>query len=404
MNTQSDAPAPILGAIPPKGVVPLCVPNLDGNEWAYIKECLDTGWVSSVGSFVDRFEQELARYVGSHYAVATVSGTAALHIALLVAGVEPDDEVLVSTLTFIAPVNAIRYADAWPIFIDAEPTYWQMDPEKVAEFLEQDCHWANGELRNKVSGRRVKAILPVHILGHPCAMESICALAMRYNLTVIEDATESLGAQYKGKMVGNLGEIACFSFNGNKLITTGGGGMIVTDNAAWAKRARYLTTQAKDDPIEYIHHEIGYNYRLTNLQAAMGCAQLEQLDQFIATKRHIAQTYCEQLRNLPAITLPQESPDVCSAQWLFTILVNGIGADHLNSRQLMHELQRRSIQSRPFWRPAHLQKAYQGLGVGTYTVSEELYQCGLSLPCSTNLTDHDLSYVVETIWAIANHV
>ena len=289
------------GAPTAKGMIPLCVPEIRGNEWKYIKECLDTNWVSSVGPFVDRFEQELAAYVGTKHAIATVNGTAALHIALLVAGVQPDDEVLVSTLTFISPANAIRYVGAWPVFIDAEPDYWQMDPQKVVDFLDKECQWRDGALYNKITGRRVKAIIPVHILGHPCDMDPILEIVRKYELLVIEDATEALGAKYKDRMVGHLGDIACFSFNGNKIITTGGGGMIVTDNEAWARKAKYLTTQAKDDPVEYIHNEIGYNYRLTNVQAAMGVAQLEKLEEHIASKRRIAKTYTQAFKDIPGL-------------------------------------------------------------------------------------------------------
>jgi perosamine synthetase len=203
--------------------IPLCVPEIRGNEWLYIKECLDTNWISSVGTYVDRFERNLADYIGVDHAVATVNGTSALHIALLVAGVKPDDEVIVSALTFIAPANAIRYTGAWPIFIDAEPNYWQMDSHRVYEFIEKECTWKNYELRNKTTGRKISAIIPVHILGHPVNMDPIMEIAQKYNLPVIEDTTESLGAEYKGRKTGTIGDIACFSFNGNKLITTGGG-------------------------------------------------------------------------------------------------------------------------------------------------------------------------------------
>jgi perosamine synthetase len=317
------APTPCEPAAPlPEGTIPLCEPDLRGNEWAYIKECLDTNWVSSVGPFVDRFERSVATYVGAQYGVATVTGTAALHIALLVVGVQPDDEVLVSTLTFIAPANAIRYCGAWPVFIDAEPHHWQMDPEQVADFLGRECCWVNGALHNKTTRRRVRAILPVHILGHPVDMDPILHLARTYNLTVIEDATESLGAQYKGGMVGHLSDIGCFSFNGNKTITTGSGGMLVTDNADWACKAKYLTTQAKDNAVEYIHYEVGYNYRLTNLQAAMGCAQMERLEAHIAAKRCIATTYTAALRQVPGLTPLPEAPWAFSTFWLYTVLVD----------------------------------------------------------------------------------
>jgi perosamine synthetase len=374
------------------------VPELRGNEWEYVKECLDTGWVSSVGSYVDRFEHGIAAYVGASQAVAAVNGTSALHIALLVAGVEPHDEVLVSTLTFIAPVNAIRYAGAWPVFIDAEPIYWQMDPQRVADFLDRECHWQGGELRNRTTGRRVKAILPVHILGHPCDMDPLLAAAHKYDLAVIEDATESLGAKYKGRMIGRLGDIACFSFNGNKIITTGGGGMIVTDNAAWAARARYLTTQAKDDPLEYVHNTIGYNYRLTNIQAALGCAQLEQLDSYVAAKRRIAATYAAALRGYPELTLIAEAPAVFSTYWLYTILVDAnAAADGPDSRGLLRALQNRGIQTRPLWQPIHMSPAHVAAQQLDCPVAEQLNQRALSLPCSVGLSDTELSRVVAAI-------
>ncbi|MCI0645005.1 MAG: LegC family aminotransferase [Chloroflexi bacterium] len=367
------------------GFIPLSVPEIRGNEWQYIKECLDSNWVSSVGSFVDRFEHMMAEAVGTQYAVATVNGTAALHVALLVAGVQPGDEVLVSSLTFIAPANAIRYVGAWPVFIDAEPTYWQMDPQRVQEFLEDGCRWENGALTNKATGRPVKAILPVHILGHPCDIDPIVALARKYNLPVIEDATESLGARYKGQPTGCLGDVACFSFNGNKIITTGGGGMLVTDNTAWARQARYLTTQAKDDPVEYIHSQVGYNYRLTNVLAAMGCAQLEQLDDFVATKRRIAQTYAEALAGVVGITPMVEAPWAWSTFWLYTILVDG-AAYGLDSRRLMGRLKEVGVQARPLWQPVHLSPAHQGAFTVGGSVAAQLNRTGLSLPCSIGLS------------------
>ena len=310
------------GAPVPEGSIPLCVPEIHGNEWVYIKDCLDTNWVSSIGPYVDRFEQMLAAKIGTSGAVAAVNGTSALHIALLVAGVEPEDEVLVSTLTFIAPVNAIRYAGAWPVFIDAEEDYWQMDARKLADFLDQECVSRQGSLFNRTSGRRVKAVLPVHILGHPCDMDAILEVARRYDLLVIEDGSEGLGAMYKGQSVGSLGDIACFSFNGNKIITTGGGGMIVTNNLSWVQKARYLTTQAKDDSVEFVHGAIGYNYRLTNIQAAMGCAQVEQLENYIAIKRQIAARYQDAFENLPGITLMKEASWAFSSFWLPTVLVD----------------------------------------------------------------------------------
>jgi perosamine synthetase len=379
------------------GFIPLCVPEIRGNEWKYIKECLDTNWVSSVGEFVNCFEQMVADYVGANHAVAIVNGTSALHIALLVAGVEHDDEVLVPTLTFIAPANAIRYVCAWPVFIDAEPNYWQMAPENVVEFLEQGCEVQNEQVRNKRTGRRVKAIMPVHILGHPVDMEPILEIARKYNLLVIEDATESLGAKYKGHKVGHLGDIAGFSFNGNKILTTGGGGMIVTDNEAWARKAKYLTTQAKDDVVEYIHHEIGYNYRLTNLQAAMGCAQMENLDEYIAAKRCIAATYTEAFAEVAGLTPMHEATWASSIFWMYTLLVDEseYGQD---SRQLLRRLQEVKIQARPLWEPLHRSIAHtQTQPSRTLTVADKLYQQALSLPCSVGLTLADQQRVIEFI-------
>ncbi|MBI3001780.1 MAG: LegC family aminotransferase [Deltaproteobacteria bacterium] len=411
-------------------MIPLCVPEVRGNEWKYIKECLDTNWVSSVGSFVDRFEQMVANYVGANYTVATVNGTAALHIALLVGGVEPNDEVLVSSLSFIAPANAIRYVGAWPVFVDAEPKYWQMDPEEAVDFLERGCRWSHGKLYNKGTGRRVKAIVPVHILGHPCDMDPILVVARKYDVVVIEDATESLGAKYLTKdrgpqtadgedqstvggrrssvvghrssvlsrwsAVGSLGDIACFSFNGNKIVTAGGGGMIVTNNEEWAIRARYLTTQAKDDPVEYIHKEIGYNYRLTNLQAAMGCGQMEKLDEYIACKRGIAQTYAAALGKVPGITCMAEASWASSTFWMYTILVDEAQYG-MNSRSLLSRLGEDRIEARPLWQPLHLSPAHAGGRSAACPVAEKIWRDSLSLPSSVSLLAEEQECVIERL-------
>jgi perosamine synthetase len=380
-------------------MIPLCIPELRGNEWQYVKDCLDSGWVSSVGQYVNRFESEVALNIGVAHAVATVNGTAALHIALLVAGVKPDDEVLVSTLTFIAPANAIRYAGAWPVFIDAEPDYWQMDPQKVLDFFDHHCRWHNGQLHNRATGRRVRAILPVHILGHPVDLQPILDVAKKFSLIVIEDATESLGANYRGRPTGQFGDIACFSFNGNKLITTGGGGMIVTNQEAWARHAKHLTTQAKGDPVEYVHDEIGYNYRLTNLQAAMGVAQLEMLDEYVESKRRIARRYTDGLSLMPGLTPMMQAPWASSTFWLYTVLVDEHAFGH-SSRQVLQRLATANIQARPLWQPIHLSKPYQTLASGDYPVAAMLYERGLSLPCSVGLTDDDQSRVIGMLGAL----
>lgn len=384
----------------PSRLIPLCVPEIRGNEWRYLKECLDTGWVSTVGAFVERFEQSLAERLGARYAVATASGTSALHVALLVAGVQPGDEVLVSTLSFIAPANAIRYLGAWPVFVDAEPTTWQMDADQVVSFVERECRWQDGALWNRTTGRRVRAVLPVHILGHPVDLAPILDVAQRYELPVIEDATESLGARYRGTPVGRFGRLACFSFNGNKLLTTGGGGMIVTDDDQLAQRARHLTTQAKADALEYIHDEIGFNYRLTNIQAALGVAQIEQLDDYIAAKRQIAATYAAELRDLPGITLMPEASWAESVYWMYTVLIDDAQFG-MDSRQLLRELSRRNIQTRPLWQPLHQSPAHPGMLTLGGSVAERLYRDALSLPCSVGLTREDQETVIAALGELA---
>ncbi len=384
------------GAPAEPGGIALCVPEIHGNEWAYVKECLDTNFVSSVGPFVDRFERMVADYLGASHAVATINGTAALHVALLIAGVQPDDEVLVSALTFIAPVNAIRYVGAWPVFMDAESRYWQMDPQRVIDFLEGQCRWQDGELRNSATGRRVRAVMPVHILGHPVDMDPVLDVARKFGLIVIEDATESLGAKYRERRVGRLGDIACLSFNGNKLITSGGGGMLVTENDEWARRAKYLTTQAKDDPLEFIHNEVGFNYRLTNIQAALGVAQMEQLDEFIRIKRTIAATYADAVAGVPGITPMPEAEWASSVFWLYTILVDA-PAYGMDSRELLRVLAAEGIQARPLWQPIHQSPAHRDAVMTTCPVAESLNTQALSLPSSVGLTREQQARVVAAV-------
>lgn len=383
-----------------ESMIPLSVPEMRGRELDYLRECIETNWVSYVGPFVSRFEEQIARFTGTRHAVATNSGTAALHIALLVSGVKPGDEVLVPDLTFIAPVNAIRYAGAFPVFMDVTPQYWQMDADKVVTFLEKECRADGNRLRNRKTGRPVTAIIPVHILGHPVDMKPIVAAARRYGLRVIEDATEALGATYHGKMVGALGDIACFSFNGNKIITTGGGGMLTTDNEEWARKAKYLTTQAKDDPIEYVHHEIGYNYRLTNIQAAVGVAQMEVLDEYVRVKRGIAERYAKSLADVPGLTLPVEAPWAFSTFWLYTVLVDEkhFGID---SRALQRALADRNIQTRPLWAPIHEQRPYRDCPSYRIEVTLRLCRQALSLPCSVGLSEMDQQRVIDTVRDLA---
>ena len=380
----------------PQDLIPLCVPEIRGNELKYLEDCLKSNFVSSVGPYVERFERELAEKLGLKFGVATMNGTAALHIALLVAGVRPDDEVLISTLTFIAPANAIRYAQAWPVFIDADPLYWQMDVNKLTDFIENKCTWNGSDLRNCSTGRRIKVILPVHILGHPVDIAPILDIARKYNLLVIEDATESLGGLYHGQNIGTLGDISCFSFNGNKTITTGGGGMLLTNRQDLARYAKYLTTQAKDDVVEFIHGEVGFNYRLSNLQAAVGCAQLELLDEYIELKRQIAERYREAFASIPGLTFMGEAPWARSVFWLSTMLVDS-QAFGVSSRQILKALEEQNISSRPLWQPIHMSKPYLGSQASDCSTAERLYCDALSLPSSVGLTHEQQQRVISRL-------
>jgi dTDP-4-amino-4,6-dideoxygalactose transaminase len=271
-----------------------------------------------------------------------------------------------------------------------------MNPQKVINFLETECVWKNNELRNLKTNRRIKAILPVHILGHPVNMKPILEISRKYNLVIIEDSTESLGAKYKDYNVGCLGDIGCFSFNGNKMITTGGGGMIVTDNEKWADRARYLTTQAKDDPVEYIHNEIGYNYRLTNLQAAMGCAQMEKLEEYISIKRQIASVYNVELSKLHGVIPMQEASWAFHACWMYTVLIDDkiYGIDN---RKLMNNLKNNGIETRVLWQPLHMSPVYKNCQSIGGEVAKHLNRQALSLPCSVGLTEKQQHKVIESI-------
>jgi len=374
--------------------IPLCDPSLSGREREYVDEVLRSGWVSSAGLFVNKFEAAFAERLGQPEAVAVASGTAALHLSLLAVGVKPDDEVLVSSMTFIAPANAVRYVGAWPVFIDAEPDSWQMDPRIVRNFLEKECQRTPGGLFNRSTGRRISAIMPVHILGHPVDMNEIMEIATAYDLKVIEDATESLGAFIHNRPAGTIGHVGCFSFNGNKLITSGGGGMVVSSDPQTLKHIRYLSTQAKEPGNEYIHHEIGFNYRLTNVQAALGYAQFEQLDDFLSKKREISAIYHRELSTVPGIEFQKEADWATSAWWLFTILTEG-------SRGLISALATEKISARPLWQPMHLSPAHSGSLALPCPVATCLFERGISLPSSVGLSVDDQLRVCEAIrhWA-----
>jgi perosamine synthetase len=378
-------------------VIPNAVPHLAGNEWKYLKECLDTNWVSSVGPFVSRFELEVSAYVGVDHAVATVNGTAALHVALLAAGVRPDDEVLVPALTFIATANAVTYCGAHPVFLDSEALSWGLDADKLADFLSRECTVTDGQVVNRASGRIVRAVLPVHLYGHPVDMDAVLEVTRCYPLAVLEDAAEALGARYKGSSVGCHGLVSCLSFNGNKIITTGGGGMVLTRDREVAARVRRLTTQARTDALEYIHEETGYNYRLTNLQAALGVAQLEQLDGFVESKRETAAHYRELFRGIPGVTVAGEAPWARSTYWMTSVLLETSVCPDV--RGLLRRLNAAGVGARPLWRPLHRQPLYAGAQAYRVEVADALYERGLSLPCSVGISGDERQAVAAALVA-----
>ena len=365
-------------------MIPNAVPHLGGNEWKYLKECLDTNWVSSVGPFVDRFEREVAAYVGVPHAVATVNGTAALHVALLGAGVQPGDEVLVPSFTFIATAHAVVQCGAHPVFLDCEPVSWGLDPGKTVEFLARECVVKEGQVVNRTSGRVVRALLPVHLYGHPCDLDPLLEVAATFPIVVVEDATEVLGARYRGRRVGSHGLAGCLSFNGNKIITTGGGGMVLTHDERLAARVRRLTTQGRTDAVEFIHAEVGFNYRLTNIQAALGVAQLEQLDAFVDSKRETARAYTEALMRLGGVEPLVEPPWAFSTFWMYSVLLDPAAWGDV--RPLIAAADAAGIQLRPLWRPLHRQPAFSDRQAYRIEVADRLYERGVSLPCSAGIT------------------
>jgi perosamine synthetase len=383
--------------IGPGRFIPNAVPHLAGNEWKYVKECLDTNWVSSAGPFVERFEREVARYVGVPHAIATVNGTAALHVALLAAGVGPGDEVLLPSLTFIATANAVAYCGAHPVFLDSERVSWGLDPAKLEEFLARECEVRRGVVVNRRTGRPVRALLPVHLYGSPCDVDPLLELARRYPLAVVADAAEALGALYKGRRVGGDGLVGCLSFNGNKIVTAGGGGMVLTRDIALANRVRALTTQARGDALEFVHSEIGFNYRLTNLQAALGVAQLEQLDGFVEDKRATAADYARALEGVSGVKVFVEAPWARSTYWMSSVLLDRHRCPDV--RPLLRDLNAAGVGARPLWRPLHQQPAFVSAQAYRVEVAEELYDRGLSLPCSVGISPEERAIVVRELLA-----
>jgi perosamine synthetase len=357
-------------------MIPIAEPDLDGNELAYLTDCIRSGWVSSRGAYVPRFEENIANWCGSRYAVSTSSGTSALHLALLAIGVGPGDEVILPALTYVASANAVAYTGAQPVFVDVELSSWNLDLNQVS---------------SKVTPH-TKAILPVHLYGHPVDMQVCMEIAEQRGLWVIEDACEAHGAEHAGRRVGSIGHIGCFSFFGNKLITTGEGGMLLTDSRELANIARSLRDQAKT-PELYWHSEIGFNYRMTNLQAAIGVAQMERVDQFVAARRRIARLYDGFFRDTAGLILYREPAWGMSVCWLYSLLVepeSGLDRDHL-----IEYLAGREIESRTLFKPLPSVPAYRD--GQSYPVAERLSQTGFSLPSSVKLEPKQIEDITQAV-------
>jgi len=373
--------------------IPLSEPLLSGNEWSYVRECLESGWVSSAGAFVKRFEEAVGSYVDTAHAVAVVNGTSALHLSLIACGVERDDEVIVPVLTFAATANAVRYVGANPLFMDCEPETLCIDVRKFSDFILKECgKGSDGFLYNSRTGRRIKAVIPVHVFGHPVEMDPLMDICSSNNIRVIEDAAESIGSLYKGRHTGTFGHAGCFSFNGNKIITAGGGGMVVTDDPELAARVRHLCHQAKRDPFEYDHDEVGYNYALSNVQAAVGVAQMERLDEFVAIKRRNAALYKDMLSDLEEVFFLMERPWVESNYWFYTLRVT-----ELDMQALMGYLMSKGIQVRPLWRPLHLLAVYRDYQAYRIEHALRVHASCFNLPCSVGLGEDEIEFVVSCI-------
>jgi perosamine synthetase len=369
------------------GKAALHEPCFAGNEWAYVKECLDSTYVSSVGRFVDRFEAELATYTGAKYAVAVVNGTAALHVALRLAGVQPHDEVLIPALTFVATANAVAYCGAMPHLVDSEERSLGLDPAAVREYLTDVTETHSGRCVNRNTGRVIRAIVPMHAFGHPVDIDGVLAVAHDFHLVVVEDAAESLGSTIAGRHTGTFGLMGTLSFNGNKTITTGGGGAILFNDSELARQAKHLTTTAKlPHRWEYAHDDIGYNYRLPNINAALGCAQLEQLPVFLTAKRLLYERYQAAFANVPQTRLVEEPKGCRSNYWLQTILLDESAAAERAS--ILASTYDAGLITRPSWTLMHRLAPYRDCPMMQLPVAESLERRLISLPSSPQLVMH----------------
>ena len=379
-------------------MIPLSVPHLAGNEWQYVKDCLDTGWVSSAGSYVNRFEEMVARHAGQPFGVACMNGTAGLHLSMRLMGVKAGDMVVVPNITFIASANAVAYLGATPLLVDVDAKTWQLDAHQLEILFRDRCDRDfDGQLRFRESGQRVAAIMLVHVLGNMGEIDRYLELSQTFGVPIVEDATEAQGSLWDGKSAGSFGKMAVFSYNGNKIITTGGGGMIVTADESLAKAAKHLSTQAKPDPQEYYHDEIGYNYRLVNVLAAIGVAQMEQLPSILERKRYIDSYYRKHLEGVGDIWFQEVLAKAQPNAWLFTF-----GTARM--RELLQYLNENGIQSRPFWVPMNQLPMFASAPyIQEQDHSRHVYNTSISIPCSGGITDEQLGQVVEAIKAFFAH-
>lgn len=361
----------------------LSPPHVGNEELELVKDVFATNWISPAGPHIEMFEYELAAFNGVPYAAALASGTAAIHLALIVLGVEPGDEVICSSFTFAGTCNPIVYLHASPVFVDSEESTWNMDPVLLEEAI------VDGIKR----GKKPRAIILVHLYGMPARLDEILSVAARYEIPIIEDAAEGLGASYQGRKLGSFGHLGVFSFNGNKIITTSGGGALVSDDESWIKRAKFLSTQARDPFPHYEHTVIGYNYRLSNVCAAIGVGQMRVLDKRVDRKREIFEFYQKRFAIHSAISFQPEIPGSYSNRWLTTVVFDSDAG--VSPEQVRLELEKHNIETRPLWKPMHLQPVFQSARCFVNGVSEKLFACGLCLPSGTALSEDQLSRIAD---------
>ena len=362
-------------------------PHMMGKEEAYVRGVFESNWIAPLGPMVDRFEQVLSEYVRMKSCAALSSGTAAIHLALEILGVQQNDEVIVQSFTFCGSVNPVLYLKAKPVLVDSEPQTWNMDPQLLEETIED---------RIKKTGKKPKAVIPVHLYGMPAKIESIIEVCARHEIPVIEDAAEALGSSYKGRKLGSFGDFGTLSFNGNKIITTSGGGALLANNSEWIQKARFLSTQARDQAVHYQHSELGYNYRLSNVLAGIGVGQMELIDQFVELRRSNHAFYKALFEGSPISVHEEESSESFSNHWLTTVTFPE-NDKSLNKENFISAFMEENIESRPLWKPMHLQPLYSDAKMYGGETSENLFQNGLCLPSGSNLTELDKERIAEVI-------